>query len=348
MEILITGGCGFIGTNLVLDRLERGDRVRVLDNLSREGTALNRDGLRARNDHGGLDLVEGDIRDSALVAELADGVDAVFHLAGQVAVTTSVADPRADFEVNALGTLNVLEAVRAAAPEAVVVYASTNKVYGGLGRANVGATKTRYELRDYPDGVPESMPLDFHSPYGCSKGAGDQYVLDYARIYGMRSVSLRQSCIYGPWQYGNEDQGWLAHFAIRALNDEPVTIYGDGLQVRDVLFVGDLLELYDRVLERADLAAGKAYNIGGGPVLRVSLLESLQALGEVVGHDVPVSFEAWRPGDQRVYVSDVRRAAELGWSPTTPFRAGLDALVAWLEDARVAMPSAASHPVQDR
>jgi CDP-paratose 2-epimerase len=203
-------------------------------------------------------------------------------------------------------------------------------VYGGLEQAPTEERGERYEFVSHPEGVSEDMLLDFHSPYGCSKGAADQYVIDYSRIYGLRTVTFRQSCIYGPWQYGNEDQGWIAHFALRALAGESVSIYGDGKQVRDVLFVDDLVDLYDQALNRIDVAAGKAYNIGGGAAHSVSLLECIAALEHAVGHEIPVAFGDWRPGDQRVYISDVRRAQELDWRPTTPFASGLDGLLAWM------------------
>jgi CDP-paratose 2-epimerase len=303
----------------------------VLDNCSRAGTEKNRAHLESLDDSR-LELVDGDVRDADAVAAAAADADAIFHLAAQVAVTDSVRDPRNDFEVNALGTLNVLEGARLSGRKPVVVYTSTNKVYGGLEDIEPRQLETRYELPALPDGVPETRPVDFHSPYGCSKGAADLYAIDYARIYGIPAVSLRQSCIYGPWQYGNEDQGWIAHFLIRALHGEPITLYGDGRQVRDVLFVDDLLELYDRALGAPEQIAGRAYNVGGGPGLTVSLLEFLEHLRSVEGLDVEVSFGDWRPGDQRVYVSDVRRAAdELGWRPSTSLADGTRKLRSWLE-----------------
>jgi CDP-paratose 2-epimerase len=292
--------------------------VRVLDNCSRAGTEKNRAHLESLGD-GRLDLVDGDVRDAELVAQVAAEADAIFHLAAQVAVTDSVRNPRNDFEVNALGTLNVLEGARLSGRAPVVVYTSTNKVYGGLDDLEVRELEQRYELPALPDGVPETRPVDFHSPYGCSKGAADLYAIDYARIYG-------------PWQYGNEDQGWIAHFLIRALHGEPITLYGDGRQVRDVLFVDDLLELYDAALGAPDRVAGRAYNVGGGPGLTVSLLEFLEHLRSAEGLAVEVGFGDWRPGDQRVYVSDVRRVRdELGWSPSTSLADGTRQLRGWLE-----------------
>jgi CDP-paratose 2-epimerase len=303
----------------------------VLDNCSRAGTDRNRAHLESLGD-ASLDLVDGDVRDAELVARLAADADAIFHLAAQVAVTDSVRDPRNDFEVNALGTLNVLEGARLSGRRPLVVYTSTNKVYGGLDELEVVGNGLRYELPALPDGVPETRAVDFHSPYGCSKGAADLYAIDYARIYGIPTVVFRQSCIYGPWQYGNEDQGWVAHFLIRALHEEPITLYGDGRQVRDVLFVDDLLELYDTAIDGPAEIGGRVYNVGGGPTHTTSLLEFLDHLREAEGLEVEVGFGDWRPGDQRVYVSDVGRVREeLGWTPSTSLADGTRRLREWLE-----------------
>jgi CDP-paratose 2-epimerase len=303
----------------------------VLDNCSRAGTERNRAHLESVGDSS-FDLVDGDVRDSELVARLAAEADAIFHLAAQVAVTDSVRDPRNDFEVNALGTLNVLEGARLSRREPLVVYTSTNKVYGGLDDLEFVGSEFRYELPALPDGVPETRPVDFHSPYGCSKGAADLYAVDYARIYGIPTVVFRQSCVYGPWQYGNEDQGWIAHFLIRALQGERITLYGDGRQVRDVLFVDDLLELYDTAIDRRAEIGGRVYNVGGGPTYTTSLLEFLDHLREAEDLEVEVSFGDWRPGDQRVYVSDVGRVREeLGWTPSTSVADGTRRLREWLE-----------------
>jgi CDP-paratose 2-epimerase len=305
--------------------------VRVLDDCSRAGTERNRAHLESLGD-AGLDLVEGDVRDAGLVEQVAADADAIFHLAGQVAVTDSVRDPRRDFEINALGTLNMLEGARLSGRQPLVVYTSTNKVYGGLEDLEAVGNESRYELPALPGGVPETRPVDFHSPYGCSKGAADLYAIDYARIYGIPTVVFRQSCIYGPWQYGNEDQGWIAHFLIRALNGEQITLYGDGRQVRDVLFVDDLLQLYDTTIARRAEVGGRAYNIGGGPELTVSLLEFVEHLREGEDLQVDVGFGDWRPGDQRVYVSDLGRVrAELGWAPSTSVADGTRRLREWLE-----------------
>ena len=331
MKVLITGGCGFIGTNLTLERLAKGDQVRVYDNCSRAGTERNRAHLESL-DEASLDLVDGDVRNADETIKAAADADVIFHLAAQVAVTASVADPRTDFDINALGTLNVLEGARLSGKKPLVVYASTNKVYGGLEDVAVEEQAERYVLPALPHGVPESRAVDFHSPYGCSKGSADLYTIDYARIYDVPTLVFRQSCIYGPWQYGNEDQGWIAHFLIRALNGEGITLYGDGKQVRDVLYVSDLLELYDRAVQAPEKVAGRAYNIGGGPDFTTSLLEFVDHLRGPEALPVEVTHGDWRPGDQRVYISDVRRAgADLGWAPRTTFAEGARTLRSWLE-----------------
>ena len=334
-SIFITGGAGFIGTNVAARFLHRGRPVIIYDNLSRSGAALNLRWLRDRfRDR--LTFIDGDIRrpDGALSSAI-QASSAVIHLAAQVAVTTSVKDPAADFETNARGTLNLLEAVRCSPHRPPLLYASTNKVYGGMERIRIGERNGRYEFSDYPDGISETFPLDFHSPYGCSKGAADQYVIDYSRIYGLRTVVFRQSCIYGPHQFGMEDQGWIAWFAIRALQGQPVTVFGDGRQVRDVLFVDDLIDAYELALTRIDAVSGRAYNIGGGPKCTLSLLELIALLGESADCRLSFSFADWRPGDQRVYVSDVRRAAEdLGWRPITGPAEGVAQVVEWLATNR--------------
>lgn len=277
-----------------------------------------------------------DLRDADGVAaafrEHADAAQ-VLHLAGQVAVTTSVEHPRADFEANALGTLNVLEAMRRGAPDAVLLYASTNKVYGGLEHLHVVEHDCRYAYARHPHGVAETEPLDFHSPYGCSKGAADQYVRDYHRIYGLRTIVFRQSCIYGYRQFGVEDQGWVAWFAIAAARSRPMRVYGDGKQVRDVLFIEDLLDAFDAAFARVDRAAGQVFNIGGGPANAISLRELLAFLEARAGRPLNLSYHSWRPGDQRVFVSDIRRSrAELGWEPAVDWRRGVDLLCRWISD----------------
>ena len=332
MKILITGGAGFIGCNLADYHLAQGDEVVVFDNLSRKGARRNLEWLRRRYDD--LIFVEGDIRDYDRVCEaLIADTRRVYHMAGQVAVTTSVQNPREDFMINALGTFNVLEAVRMQAPEAAMFYASTNKVYGAMTDLKIEEGETRYIYRDYPQGISESRALDFHSPYGCSKGAGDQYVRDYARIYGLRAVVFRQSCIYGTRQFGVEDQGWVAHFCIAARMKRPITIFGDGKQVRDVLWIGDLIRAYQAAAERIDTVAGEIYNIGGGPDNTMSIWAEFGPLLEKsAGRAIPVTYEAWRPGDQAVYIGDIRKAKrELNWVPTVSVEEGVRRLWQWVD-----------------
>src|SRR5262245_52304365 len=261
---LVFGGAGFIGSNLSKNLLESGYKVTVFDSLARRGSERNLQWLKQIDANKKMTFIHGDVRDFAAVQDAVEEADEVFHLAAQVAVTTSVDSPRTDFEINALGTLNVLEAVRISGRKTPIVFSSTNKVYGGLEDIGTVEGEFRYELRDVPFGVPESRPLDFHSPYGCSKGAADQYVRDYSRIYDIPAVVFRMSCIYGPRQFGNEDQGWVAHFMIAAATGRPLTIYGDGKQVRDVLFVEDLVKALRLAADRIDRSAGQLYNLGGG------------------------------------------------------------------------------------
>jgi CDP-paratose 2-epimerase len=339
MKWLITGGAGFIGCHASARFHRQGHRVVVVDNLSRRGSEANLVWLR---EQGLTTFVRADVRDAlamnALLAEHADA-DAVLHLAGQVAVTSSVADPRADFESNALGTFNVLEAARVAAGgRPAVLYSSTNKVYGNLEHVRVVEQGERYAYMDRPFGVSEEEPLDFHSPYGCSKGAGDQYARDYARIYGLRTVVFRQSCVYGPRQFGMEDQGWLAWFCIAAQAGQPFTIYGDGKQVRDALWIGDLINAYEPAYERIDTVSGQVFNIGGGPINTLSLRELVAKLERSIGRPLNPPMAAWRPGDQRVFVADVRRAEQLlGWRPTVSIDEGLNRLIQWIKENRTTL-----------
>jgi CDP-paratose 2-epimerase len=332
MSILVTGGAGFVGCHLVHDLLGDNRKVTVLDSLSRRGSERNLEWLQRQHPDGDLRFVKGDVRDPQAVKSAAEDVDAIYHLAGQVAVTSSVQDPRLDFEINALGTLNVLEAARQSPCQPVVMFTSTNKVYGGMEDVALVEKDTSYEYRDLPDGIPESRPLDFHSPYGCSKGAADQYVRDYARIYGLRTVVFRMSCIYGPRQFGNEDQGWLAHFIISAGTGAPITIYGDGKQVRDVLFVEDLVRALRGAVDKISVTAGKVYNIGGGPANTLSVWQEFgRLLAELSGEAVTVSYRDWRPGDQPCYVSDIRNVGrDLGWKPEVDKRAGIRRLWEWV------------------
>jgi len=331
LKALITGGAGFIGSNLAYRLIGQGHQVVVYDDLSRQGTDKNLAWLKS--EYGGRwTWIRGDIRDFEALRRAAADVDAIYHLASQVAVTTSVQDPRHDFEVNAWGTLNVLEAARLSGRKPLVLYASTNKVYGGMEDVAVVETQNGYAYRDYPYGIAETRPLDFHSPYGCSKGAGDQYVRDYARIYGLPTVVLRQSCIYGPRQFGIEDQGWVAWFLIAAVTGRPITIFGDGKQVRDVLWVEDLLDLYQRAVERIDITAGQVYNVGGGPENTLAVWQELgPMLAKLLGQEIEVAHDDWRPGDQRIFVADIRKAErELGWRPKTGKEEGVRRLYQWV------------------
>ncbi len=330
---LITGGAGFIGSNYVNRLLQRGERVTIYDNLSRAGAVRNLDWLRKKFGENAFRLIQADVRDAATLQEAAKNADVILHLAGQVAVTTSVVDPRSDFEINALGTFNVLEAARLSGRDPIVIYASTNKVYGGMEEVKVQELPSRYAYADFPFGIPETFGLDFHSPYGCSKGCGDQYTRDYSRIYGLRTVVMRQSCIYGTRQFGIEDQGWVAWFVIAAVKHLPITIYGDGKQVRDVLFVEDLCDVYDRAIERIDLAAGQVFNIGGGAEFTISVWQEFGPLLEkLLGEKIPVKNGDWRPGDQKVYISDIRKAEQLlGWRPKVGVEEGVRRLFEWVK-----------------
>jgi CDP-paratose 2-epimerase len=324
MRALITGGIGFIGTNLSDRLLCEGHDVILFDNVSRFGVQQNLDWLRAKHQDR-LSFVEGDVRNLDAVAKVMQGVEAVFHLAAQVAVTTSIVNPREDFSVNAQGTLNVLEAARHQSPMPVFLYTSTNKVYGEVGHLRVVERSSRYEFDNLPYGVPEICPLDFHSPYGCSKGTADQYVHDYHRIYGLRSIVFRMSCIYGPHQFGNEDQGWVAHFALTGMRGGRITIYGDGKQVRDLLYVEDLVELMLRATENIEVTVGQVYNVGGGPENTISIWVELQEpLERLLGKKLTAEYGEFRPGDQKIYVSDIRKVqAQMNWSPCVGIAEGL-------------------------
>lgn len=329
---LIIGGAGFIGVNTAEHLLKNGEEVVVLDNFSRKGTEENFKWLKDK--YSSVGLVRADIRtDQKELEEAIKDKDAVYHLAAQVAVTTSVKDPREDFEINALGTFNVLEAMRNVESDAALIYSSTNKVYGGMEEIKIVERNNRWEYRDFPKGIPESMQLDFHSPYGCSKGCGDQYVRDYARIYGLNTVVLRQSCILGPRQFGVEDQGWVAWFTIAAILGKPITIYGDGKQIRDLLYINDLVDAFEICKNKISKARGKIYNIGGGPNNTLSLLELVSYLEKKLGKKPQHSFDKPRPGDQPVYVSDIEKAkTELGWEPKVNVQQGLDKLFEWVQE----------------
>lgn len=321
-----------MGAHLTHALLSKGHSVTIVDNLSRKGAELNLNWLQQLHSDR-LRFVKGDIRDVHLLNTIIRDQQVIFHFAAQVAVTKSVQDPMTDFEVNAKGTLNVLEAARQSSSKPIVILASTNKVYGALEGIQVVAKAKRYEAPAYPMGIEERQGLDFHSPYGCSKGTADQYVRDYARIYGMRTVTFRMSCIYGPRQFGNEDQGWVAHFLISWLLRSPITIYGDGKQVRDILFISDLIRAFELAVERIDQTIGQVFNIGGGTANATSVLELLEFLEARFGYKVPIWFAEWRAGDQKFYVSDVRQAkAMFGWKPLITKDDGLRQLIDWAQE----------------
>ena len=335
MPVLITGGAGFIGTNLADRLLRHGRRVRIYDSLARPGAEENLQWLTAQHPSH-LQVEVGDIRSEAELRLAVTEVGTVFHLAAQVAVTTSLADPADDFSVNAVGTLTLLEALRQRGGSRRIVFTSTNKVYGAIDDIELAASPTRYE----PDselarrGIDEARALQFHSPYGCSKGAADQYVLDYARSYGFAAAVFRMSCIYGPHQHGTEDQGWLAHFMIRAADGLPITIYGDGRQVRDVLFVDDLVNAFLLAEQQLPEIAGEAFNIGGGPANTLSLLELIDRIAVLNGRRPQLLFDGWRVGDQRWYVSNHRKfTGRTGWRPRVGVEDGVRRLHAWLDSA---------------
>jgi CDP-paratose 2-epimerase len=330
----ITGGAGFIGSNLVNRLLERGEKVTIYDNLSRAGASRNLTWLQEKYGEKACQLIIGDVRDAALVTVSSREADVIIHLAAQVAVTTSVVRPREDFEINAQGTFNMLEAARLNERKPVLLYASTNKVYGGMEDVKVVEDATRWRYADLPMGCPETQPLDFHSPYGCSKGTGDQYVRDYARIYDLPTVVLRQSCIYGPRQFGVEDQGWVAWMIIAAVTSLPLTIYGDGKQIRDVLHVDDLLNAYEAAIAKIETVRGQVFNLGGGPENTMSIwTEFGPMLEKLLGRPVPVRRGDWRPGDQKVFVADIRKAGrDLGWKPLVGVEAGVARLFEWVKE----------------
>jgi CDP-paratose 2-epimerase len=333
---LVTGGAGFIGSNYVHKLLQRGEKVTVYDNLSRGGARRNLEWLQQDFGQDAFNVIVGDVRDAPAIQEAAQDADVIAHLAGQVAVTTSVTDPRDDFESNAFGTFNTLEAARLSGRNPIFIYASTNKVYGGMEEVELAEEPTRCRYKYLVNGCPETQPLDFHSPYGCSKGAGDQYVRDYSRIYGLRSTVFRQSCIYGPRQFGIEDQGWVAWFIIAAVTGRPITVYGDGKQVRDILNVEDLLNAYDLAVEKNDAVAGKVYNLGGGPKNVMSIwAEFGPILERLLGREIEVGRGDWRPGDQRVFYADIHKAEqELGWTPKIGVEEGISRLFKWVQENR--------------
>ena len=344
---LVIGGAGFIGCNWAHRLLQQPNvKVHVFDNLSRPGVRHNLEWLQQQaGDSGALRITVGDIRDSRLIERAIAPATEVYHFAAQVAVTTSLIEPRYDFDVNLTGTLNVLEAVRKSANRPFLLYTSTNKVYGEMSR-NLIVTRTRYRYADM-QGVSESQPLDLHSPYGCSKGAADQYVRDYARMFHLPNVVLRMSCIAGPRQFGNEDQGWVAHFLYSALHGTPITIYGNGRQVRDVLYIEDLLDAFDAVLQHRDRTEGGIYNVGGGPANTASLLELLSEIESLTGRRPEYVTEPRRSGDQLVYITDVSKLQrDTGWQPHTSVQQTLEAIYAWWKKNKDLVPAPAAVPTQ--
>lgn len=330
-NLLITGGAGFIGSNLAHFFLKKGYTVTILDNFERKGTRQNLAWIR--NEFSKVKVIEADIRNKKDLDKAVVGQDFIFHLAAQVAVTSSVTDPKTDFDTNALGTFNLLESIRVFGNNPLLIFASTNKVYGEMADLEVVEKKTRYAYKNLPYGISESTRLDFHSPYGCSKGAADQYMHDYHRIYGMQTVVFRQSCIYGPRQFGIEDQGWLAWFIIALSLGRSITIYGDGKQIRDILYIDDLVRLFELAVLNREKVSGKIYNVGGGARNTLSVWNEFSpVLEKLFGRKIKVKFDNWRPGDQKVYVSDIRLAEkELGWRPQESVDEGIRKLFDWVQ-----------------
>lgn len=336
MKFLITGGCGFLGSNLASEVLKRDEELIILDNLSRMGSIVNLSWLKKQGD---VHFIHGDIRDPFAVGKIIADFkpDVIFHLAGQVAMTTSIANPRLDFEVNALGSLNALEAVRKHTPECIVIYSSTNKVYGDLEWVRYEETETRYVTPDYPNGFDENIPLEFHSPYGCSKGTADQYMLDYARMFDLKTVVFRHSSMYGGRQFATYDQGWIGWFCQKALETkngtlkEPFTISGSGKQVRDVLHAEDMKRLYFAAVEHIDDVRGKAFNIGGGMENSLSLLELFGFLEKELDVKMAYTKLPWRRSDQKVFVADIDKTKRLvGWNADIDKGSGVKMLLDWL------------------
>ena len=333
MKILITGGAGFIGVNSANYFAKKGHQVVIFDNLSRKGSRKNLEWIKNECE---VEFFPGDLRKFVDLVDVFNHngkFNLILHLAAQVAVTKSVADPYDDFEINALGTFNLLEATRRYSPKAVFIYSSTNKVYGEMEDLNIIEQNGRYTYGDLSEGIDESQNLDFHSPYGCSKGAADQYCRDYHRIYNLKTIVLRQSCIYGYRQFGIEDQGWVAWFCIATALGKPITIYGDGKQIRDVLFIDDLIKAFELAYENRNKASGQVYNIGGGPENTMSLHELIDSLERQKRKKIPVRYDDWRPGDQKVFVGNIAKAKrELGWEPTVNPTTGVKKLYKWVKD----------------
>jgi len=337
-KILIIGGAGFIGINAADYFLSKNFQVLILDNLSRKGTGYNLKWLRGKWGKK-VGFIKADIvKDRNKLNQAVKKAGVIVHLAAQVAVTTSVKNPYEDFLINALGTLHVLEAIRLSPNRPLLIYSSTNKVYGEIEGEPIILTKNGYRYKNIPEGISEDRQLNFHSPYGCSKGTADQYVRDYSRIYGLNTVVFRQSCIYGPHQFGIEDQGWVSWFTIAAMLNKQITIFGDGHQARDLLFVEDLCNLYNLAIKNTSKIIGKIYNIGGGPENVFSVLVTLKALEKKLNKKISPSFSSWRPGDQKIYISDIRKIyKDLGWKPRTTFDKGIAALVSWAKSEEEAL-----------
>ncbi|NHQ85985.1 NAD-dependent epimerase/dehydratase family protein [Iodobacter sp. HSC-16F04] len=339
MKLLITGGCGFLGSNLASDALARGDELVIFDNLYRNGS---RDNLLWLQGQGDFVFEHGDIRNYNDISRIIQNFkpDVIFHLAGQVAMTTSIANSRMDFEINVLGSYNLLEAVRSFSADAIVVYSSTNKVYGDLEQFTYKESETRFECIEKPNGFDEKTPLEFHSPYGCSKGAADQYMLDYARIFGLKTVVFRHSSMYGGRQFATYDQGWIGWFCQKAVETskgiakEPFTISGSGKQVRDVLHADDMKRLYMAAVTHIDKAKGQAFNIGGGIANSLSLLELFSILEKECAVELKYKQLPVRESDQRVFVAEIKKAEQLlQWRPMVSAQEGVKRMVQWVREA---------------
>lgn len=333
MRVLVIGGAGFIGCNISDHYLKRNSRVSILDNFSRIGALSNLEWLQNRYKER-LNIVHGDIRvDREIMEELVNSHDVIFHMAAQVAVTTSIISPQEDFETNAVGSFNILEVIRKSKNKPVLIYASTNKVYGALEDIELIEKKERYDFKNPCGGIAEDRSLDFHSPYGCSKGTADQYVRDYSRVYGLKTIVFRQSCIYGWRQFGIEDQGWIAHFIISSILNRPLTIYGKGKQVRDILFIDDLIQAFELAISKLEVTSGEVYNIGGGSQNQISLLEFIKLLKKITRKKISLSFADWRVGDQLIFVSDISKAKkDFGWKPKINVNEGVNMMINWVKE----------------
>jgi len=336
MKYLVTGGCGFLGSNLSSEIIRRDEELVVFDNLYRFGSSENLGWLKKQGD---FKFIHGDVRNINDIESVIkqEKPDVIFHLAGQVAMTTSLQNPRLDFEVNTLGTFNLLEAIRKYSPESIIIYSSTNKVYGDLEWVRYEEKETRYITPDFSNGFDESLKLDFHSPYGCSKGAADQYMLDYARMYNLKTVVFRHSSMYGGRQFATYDQGWVGWFCQKAIEikngmlKDPLAIHGTGKQVRDILYADDVVRLYFSATEHIDKAKGQAFNIGGGMENSLSLLELFETLEKQLGIEMRYKKLPWRESDQKVFVADIGKAkALLNWEPTINKNDGMQKILGWV------------------